>query len=42
MGGSTQASNGKGWMTKGERELAIEKGCYHEEVPTIIVIMDGG
>ena len=25
-----------------EWELAIEKGCYHEGVPAITVIMDGG
>ena len=25
-----------------ERELAIENGCYHEGVPVITAIVDGG
>ena len=35
MGGGTKAINGSSW-TKRERELAIEKGSYHEGVPAIL------
>ena len=36
----TQAIDGRGWTKR--RELAIEKGCYHEGVPAITVIADRG
>ena len=40
-GQALKQSIGRGW-TKRERELVIEKGCYHEGVPSITVIADGG
>ena len=38
---STQTIDGSRW-TKRERELAIEKGCYHEGVTAVTVIVDRG